>query len=83
MAVRWTEAVWGLELTSTQMLVAQALSDFANKETGLAWPRQELLAWKTQLSKKTVGKTLHELVRLGLFELIRPAKLACTCVLPV
>ena len=73
MAVKWTEAVWGLELTSTQMLVAQALADFANKETGLAWPRQELLAWKTRLSKKTVSKTLRELVGLGLFDLVRPA----------
>ena len=73
MAVKWTEAVWGLELTATQMSVAQALADFAHKETGLAWPRQELLAWKTRLSKKTVGKTLRELVEIGLFDRVRPA----------
>ena len=55
------------------MLVAQALADFADRENGLAWPRQDLLAWRTRLSKKTVGKTLRELVEMGLFDRVRPA----------
>ena len=70
MAVKWSETLWGLDLTSTQMLVAQALADHADLETRLAWPSQDLLAWKTRLSKRTVHGALKELVRLGVFEVV-------------
>lgn len=74
MAVKWIELVWKLDLTSTQILVAQAVADYAHKDTGLAWMSQESLAWKTGLSVRTIGTTLKDLVKLEVLIMVRPAR---------
>ena len=65
MAVKWIELVWKLDLTSTQILVAQAVADYAHKVNGKAWPSQQTVATKTGLSKRTVWERIHELEQLG------------------
>ena len=65
MAVEWTKLAWTLDLSPTQMLVAQAMGDYANSETALAWPSQKTLAWKTGLVKRSVWEQLRELEQLG------------------
>ncbi len=74
MGVRWIELAWTLDLTPTQMLVAQAVADYAHKETGLAWMSQQRLAWKTGLSVRTIQPALKDLVKLEVLIMVRPAR---------
>ena len=65
MAVKWSRLAWTLDLKPTQMLVAQAVADYAHKVSGKAWPSQQTVATKTGLSKRTVWERIHELEQLG------------------
>lgn len=48
----------------------QALSDHADNSTGLCWPRMSRMAAILGRSVRTVQRHVHELVRLGLVELV-------------
>lgn len=74
MAVQWIELAWTLDLTPTQMLVAQAVADYANKETGLAWMSQETLAWKTGLTTRWISQMLKDLVELEVLIIVEPTR---------
>jgi DNA-binding transcriptional ArsR family regulator len=47
-----------------------ALSDHANNASGLCWPRMSRLAAILGRSVRTVQRHVHELVRLGLVEIV-------------
>ncbi len=52
------------------MPTLQVLSDHADNSTGLCWPKMETLARILGRSVRTVQRHVHELVRLGLLELV-------------
>ncbi|MDP9426986.1 MAG: helix-turn-helix domain-containing protein [Actinomycetota bacterium] len=52
------------------MPTLQALSDHANNTTGLCWPRMSRMAAILGRSVRTVQRHVHELVRLGLVEIV-------------
>jgi hypothetical protein len=60
-----TVALADRNLLESELRVLGAVCSFRNAKTGLAWPRIDLLAKRTDLSRATVKLAVHELVERG------------------
>lgn len=63
-SLRHSQAVWTLELSSTEKLIALCVADHANDD-GVAWPSVSRIAERCGLSQRCATKTLGELVGRG------------------
>jgi hypothetical protein len=70
---KWREAVWASDLTANQKLVAQAISQYTDRDGSSAWPAVPTLAADTSLSDRTVQRSLESLVELGWLRIERRA----------
>lgn len=65
-AMKWAKGI--SELSSSQKFVLIALSDFYNDAKRCAWPSIKRLMGYTNLSRRTVQRSLAELERQGLIK---------------
>lgn len=68
MSVRAMSEVWARQVPPNLRLVALALADHADHDGRNAHPGVDLLAWKTDLDRRTVQRHLRALEALGLIE---------------
>lgn len=66
-------AIYGRELTRTQMLVALAMADHADHDGHGVRPAQATIAWKIGISTRQVQRTQAELRDLGVLEVTKKA----------
>jgi hypothetical protein len=68
----WTDLVRRARLGKTTKYVALMLATYADYRNGCRIrPGRSRLAWESEVDKKTVTKSLAELVRVGLIEVVR------------
>ncbi len=65
----WRQAILASDLTSTQKLVALALSTYMNEHGEGAFPSHETLAQNCSMARETVSRTVSKLVEAGWFRL--------------
>jgi len=65
------EVVCRLDLSHAELRVLLALSAYAHKDTGRAWPSVRRLERETPLSRRSIQSALGKLVGLGLLEVVR------------
>jgi len=68
MSVKIMGLVWELDLPQRDLLVLLALADHADHEGGNAYPSLALIAWKVNVSERTVQRAIAKLVNQGVLE---------------
>lgn len=69
MSIKLIDAVWSLKLDNEgELLVLLALADNANDEGTHCFPSQRRIAWKTDLTVKSVSAIIARLEKKGLVE---------------
>jgi hypothetical protein len=72
MSIRLMSEIWDIEFpTSTQLLIALKLADYANDEGDSIYPAKSTIARKAQCSERSVFRVIGAFLDCGLLELIR------------
>ncbi|MBA4384768.1 MAG: hypothetical protein C0410_08535 [Anaerolinea sp.] len=74
MSIKVSSLVWGINLSVTLKIVCLCLADYANDQGNNIFPKNQTIAEKTGLNKRTVQKALRELEEINIINQVGYSK---------